>query len=193
MARARSTGRRSRRAFGDASSPGRLEVVRTSPTVLVDAAHNPHGAEALVAAVGEAFAFERLVGVVAILADKDVEQILVELEPLLDEIVVTRSSSDRSLDVADLAEVAVEVFGEDRVHSEERLDNALSRAADLAEQATVGSPTGAGVLVTGSITVVAEAADPVRPGLTAFRRCAPAGAGSTAECTNVQPRCTLST
>ncbi len=131
--------------------------MRTSPTVLVDAAHNPHGAEALAAAVSEAFAFERLVGVVAILADKAVEQILVELEPILDEIVVTRSSSDRSLDVADLAQVAVEVFGEDRVHSEERLDNALSRAADLAEQATVGSPTGAGVLVTGSITVVAEA------------------------------------
>ncbi len=144
-------------AFGDVSSPGRLELVRTSPTVLVDAAHNPHGAEALAAAVSEAFAFERLVGVVAILADKAVEQILVELEPILDEIVVTRSSSDRSLDVADLAQVAVEVFGEDRVHSEERLDNALSRAADLAEQATVGSPTGAGVLVTGSITVVAEA------------------------------------
>jgi dihydrofolate synthase/folylpolyglutamate synthase len=144
-------------AFGGASSPGRLELVRTSPTVLVDAAHNPHGVEALVAAVGEAFAFERIVGVVGILADKAVEQILVELEPLLDEIVVTRSASDRSLGVADLAEVAVEVFGEDRVHSEERLDNALSLAADLAEQATVGSPTGAGVLVTGSVTLVAEA------------------------------------
>jgi dihydrofolate synthase/folylpolyglutamate synthase len=143
-------------AFGAVSSPGRLELVRTSPAVLVDAAHNPHGTEALVAAVGEAFAFERLVGVVAVLADKAVEQMLVELEPLLDEIVVTRSSSDRSLAVADLAEVAIEVFGEDRVHSEERLDNALSLAADLAEQATVGSPTGAGVLVTGSITVVAE-------------------------------------
>jgi dihydrofolate synthase/folylpolyglutamate synthase len=144
-------------AFGGASSPGRLELVRTSPTVLVDAAHNPHGVEALVAAVGEAFAFERIVGVVGVLADKAVEQILVELEPLLDEIVVTRSASDRSLGVADLAEVAVEVFGEDRVHSEERLDNALSLAADLAEQATVGSPTGAGVLVTGSVTLVAEA------------------------------------
>ncbi len=144
-------------AFADTHSPGRLEVVRTSPTVLVDAAHNPHGAEATVAALSEAFAFERLVGVVAILADKDVEQILAALEPALDEIVVTRSSSERALDVAELAEVAVDVFGEDRVHTAERLDEAIARAADLAEQGTGGSPTGAGVLVTGSITVVAEA------------------------------------
>ena len=125
--------------------------------MIVDAAHNPHGAEATVAALSEAFAFERLVGVVAILADKDVEQILAALEPVLDEIVVTRSSSERALDVAELAEVAVDVFGEDRVHTAERLDEAIARAADLAEQATDGSPTGAGVLVTGSITVVAEA------------------------------------
>lgn len=144
-------------AFADVRSPGRLEVVRSSPTVIVDAAHNPHGAEATVAALAEAFPFERLVGVVAILADKDVEQILAALEPALDEVVVTRSSSDRALDVADLAEVAADVFGEDRVHAAERLDEAIALAADLAEQGASGSPTGAGVLVTGSITVVAEA------------------------------------
>ncbi|MCB2177675.1 MAG: bifunctional folylpolyglutamate synthase/dihydrofolate synthase [Actinomycetales bacterium] len=144
-------------AFADTHSPGRLEVVRTSPTVIVDAAHNPHGAEATAVALAEAFSFERLVGVVAVLADKDAEQILAALEPVLDEVVVTRSSSDRALDVAELAEIAIDVFGEDRVHTAERLDEAIARAADLAEQATDGSPTGAGVLVTGSITVVAEA------------------------------------
>lgn len=144
-------------AFADTHSPGRLEVVRTSPTVIVDAAHNPHGAEATAAALAEAFAFERLVGVVAVLADKDAEQILAALEPVLDEVVVTRSSSERALDVAELAEIAIDVFGEDRVHTAERLDEAIGRAADLAEQATDGSPTGAGVLVTGSITLVAEA------------------------------------
>lgn len=144
-------------AFGDATSPGRLEVVRSSPTVLVDAAHNPHGAAALVEAVDEVFAFERLVGVVGILADKDAEAILSALEPLLDEVVVTRSGSTRSLPVEDLAEVAVEVFGPDRVHQAERLDQAIAMAVELAEGATDGSPTGAGVLVTGSITTVAEA------------------------------------
>ncbi len=143
-------------AFADVASPGRLEVVRSSPTVIVDAAHNPHGVEATVAAIDEAFALERLVGVVAVLADKDVEQILAGLEPALDAVVVTRSSSERALDVTDLAEVAVEVFGEDRVHAVERLDEAIALAVDLAEQAA-STMTGAGVLVTGSITLVADA------------------------------------
>jgi dihydrofolate synthase/folylpolyglutamate synthase len=144
-------------AFAAMDSPGRLELVRTSPSVLVDAAHNPAGIEALVLAVQEAFSFERLVGVVGILDDKDAEQMLAGLEPLLDAIVVTRSTSPRSHDVDDLAAIAVEVFGEDRVHMVDRLDHALSAAVELAEGGTEGSPTGAGVLVTGSVTMAAEA------------------------------------
>jgi dihydrofolate synthase / folylpolyglutamate synthase len=144
-------------AMAGVDSPGRLEVVRVSPTVLVDAAHNPAGAVALVDAMEEAFAFERLVGVVGILADKDAESILSVLEPLLDEIVVTRSASVRAVEVPVLTALAVEVFGEDRVYSAERIDQALTLAVDLVESAVTGSPTGAGVLVTGSITMVAEA------------------------------------
>jgi len=144
-------------AFADMHSPGRLEVVRSSPTVLVDAAHNPHGVDALVAGVREAFSFERLVGVVGILQDKDAEAIFSGLEPLLDDVVVTRSGSLRAHDVEDLAEIAREVFGEERVHAAERLDDAISLAVELAESATEGSPTGAGVLVTGSVTMAAEA------------------------------------
>ncbi|WP_182113538.1 MULTISPECIES: folylpolyglutamate synthase/dihydrofolate synthase family protein [unclassified Actinotalea] len=144
-------------AFAGMDSPGRLEVVRTSPTVLVDAAHNPAGIEALSLGVQEAFAFARLVGVVGVLDDKDAEQILAGLEPLLDEVVVSRSSSPRATDVEELAEVAREVFGEDRVHVAERLDEAVSLAAELSEAGTDGSPTGAGVLVTGSVTMAAEA------------------------------------
>jgi dihydrofolate synthase/folylpolyglutamate synthase len=144
-------------AFAAMDSPGRLELVRTSPTVLVDAAHNPAGAEALAATIEEAFGFERLVGVVGVLEDKDAEHLLAVLEPVLDEVVVTRSTSPRARDVDELAQVAVEVFGEDRVHRADRLDDAIALAVDLAEQGVAGSPTGAGVLVTGSITVVAEA------------------------------------
>jgi len=144
-------------AFADMHSPGRLEVVRSSPIVLVDAAHNPHGIDALVAGVQEAFSFERLVGVVGILQDKDAEAILSGLEPLLDEIVVTRSGSMRAYEVDELAEIAREVFGEDRVHSSERLDEAIALAVELSESAAEGSPTGAGVLVTGSVTMAAEA------------------------------------
>ncbi len=141
-------------AFADMSSPGRLEVVRTSPTVLVDGAHNPHGVEALAAALEESFAFDRLVGVVAIMGDKDVEAMLGLLEPVLDEVVVTHAATSRSMDLDDLAAVAEEVFGPDRVHRAERLDEAISLGVERAEADT---PHGAGVLVTGSLYVVAEA------------------------------------
>jgi dihydrofolate synthase / folylpolyglutamate synthase len=144
-------------AFGDVSSPGRLELVRSSPTVLVDAAHNPHGVLASVAAVREVFAFEQLVGVVSVLADKNAEAILSAVEPEFDEVVITQSSSERAVPVDELAEIAEDVFGEDRVHRAERVADAITVATDLAEQAAVGSPTGAGVLVLGSITLAAEA------------------------------------
>jgi dihydrofolate synthase / folylpolyglutamate synthase len=142
-------------AFADVDSPGRLEVVRRSPTILVDAAHNFAGAESLVAALDEGFAFTRLVGVVGVLADKDAEGLLATLEPVLAEVVVTRSTSARSLDVDDLAEVAREVFGEDQVHVAERLDDAIDVAVARAE---IGDePRGTGVLVTGSVILVADA------------------------------------
>ena len=145
-----------RAGFESVTSPGRLEVVRRAPTVVVDAAHNTHGAEALAAAVADSFAFTRTVGVVGILADKDAAGILAALDPVVDEVVITRSSSPRALPVADLAEIAAAVLGEDRVVAVERLDEALERAIELAE---VGSPAGvgAGVLVTGSVTVAGEA------------------------------------
>src|SRR5262249_54819912 len=111
-----------RAAFAAAASPGRLEALRSGPTVLVDAAHNPAGMAATVAAITEAFAFTRLVGVFAVAADKDVPGILAELEPVLAELVVTRNSAPRSLDPDELAAQAVGIFGVDRVHVELRLD-----------------------------------------------------------------------
>ncbi|MFC8732845.1 bifunctional folylpolyglutamate synthase/dihydrofolate synthase [Luteimicrobium sp. NPDC057192] len=145
-------------AFGGATSPGRLEVVRSSPTVVVDAAHNPAGAEALVAALDEAFAFTRLVGVVGVLGDKDAEGVLAALEPVLAEVVVTQSSSPRSTPPDELAEVARDVFGEDRVHVADQLSEALQIAVDLAEAGDeTGVGTGTGVLVTGSVIMAADA------------------------------------
>ena len=145
-----------RAALAGADSPGRLEVLRPSPTVIVDAAHNPAGMAALVAAIEEEFAFTRLVGVIGVLQDKDAGAMLDLLEPLLDEVVVTRSASSRAVPVEELQIVAEEVFGEDRVLAVEALDEALQVAVDRAEsQASEGA--GAGVLVTGSVTVVGEA------------------------------------
>ncbi|MDT7546269.1 MAG: dihydrofolate synthase / folylpolyglutamate synthase, partial [Actinomycetota bacterium] len=144
-----------REGLAAAKSPGRLEVVRTSPTVVLDAGHNPHGMAATVRALADSFSFTRLVGVVAVLADKDVRGMLEVLEPALTSIVVTTNSSPRALPVDDLQALAVEVFGEERVAAEDRLDDALDTAVQLAEdEAEYG---GAGVLVTGSVVTVGEA------------------------------------
>jgi dihydrofolate synthase/folylpolyglutamate synthase len=144
-----------REGLADARSPGRLEVVRTSPTVVLDAGHNPHGMSATVRALADAFSFTKLVGVVACLADKDVRGMLEVLEPALSSIVVTTNSSPRALPVDDLYALAAEVFGEDRVAAEDRLDDALDTAVQLAEDEVEYG--GAGVLVTGSVVTVGEA------------------------------------
>jgi dihydrofolate synthase/folylpolyglutamate synthase len=135
--------------------PGRLEIIRRAPAVLLDVAHNPQGAEALVEAVTDSFNFSRMVGVVGVLGDKDAEGILSALEPLLAEVVITRSSSPRSVDPDDLGELAADIFGSDRVAVEHSLPDAIERAVTAAEES--GDLAGVGVLVTGSVTVVGEA------------------------------------
>jgi dihydrofolate synthase/folylpolyglutamate synthase len=144
-----------RAAFAEVTSPGRLEVVRRSPTVVLDAAHNPAGAAATAEAVQESFGFTRLVGVFAAMADKDVRGMLAALEPVLAELVVTQSGSGRAMSADELGAVAVEIFGPDRVEVTPRLDDAIDSAVTLAEEE--GDLGGAGVLVTGSIVTVAEA------------------------------------
>ncbi|GAA4607386.1 folylpolyglutamate synthase/dihydrofolate synthase family protein [Actinoallomurus liliacearum] len=144
-----------RQAFVNATSPGRLEVVRTGPTVLVDAAHNPAGMAATVEALTEEFGFTRLVGVLAVMADKDVAGLLEELEPVLEEVIVTRNSSARSMPAQELADLAQDVFGEDRVRLVSRLDDAIDQAITLADES--GEFAGAGVLITGSVTTAGDA------------------------------------
>jgi dihydrofolate synthase/folylpolyglutamate synthase len=144
-----------RAAFADARSPGRLEVVRSSPTIIVDATHNPAGARATIEALADAFAFRRLVGVFAALADKDVVGMLEIFEPFFAHIVVSENSSARAMPVDDLAAIAVDIFGADRVDVGARLDDAIAVAVERAEEdADFG---GAGVIVTGSVVTAGEA------------------------------------
>jgi dihydrofolate synthase / folylpolyglutamate synthase len=148
-----------RNGFGQVTSPARLEIVRRSPTIVLDAAHNPHGAQATVDAVQEAFTFSPLIGVVGVMRDKDVEGLLNAFEPVMAVIVCTQNSTPRSLPAAELAEIAVDIFGTDRVEVVERLDDAIDRAAELADDAgSSGEALGSGgVLVTGSVITAGEA------------------------------------
>ena len=153
-----------RQAFAGLRSPGRLEVLRRSPTVIVDAAHNPAGMAASMAALTEAFSFSRIVGVLAVSADKDVAGILDELEPVLSDLVVTRNSTDRSMPVAELAELAQDIFGADRVQSAERMDDAIEMAVALADDVPDPDvPGGGGVLITGSVVTAGDARLLLRP------------------------------
>ncbi|TWD82769.1 dihydrofolate synthase/folylpolyglutamate synthase [Kribbella amoyensis] len=142
--------------FAAVTSPGRMEVVRNSPTIVVDAAHNPHGAEATAATVSEAFQFQPLIGVIGCMRDKDVYGLLEAYEPIMETVVVTRNSFERSMPAEELGELAIEVFGEDRVLVRPHLVDALDDAIRLAEENAVALGTG-GVLVTGSVITAGEA------------------------------------
>ena len=148
-----------REAFAGVTSPGRLEVVRRGPTVLLDAAHNPHGAAAAVEAIRDSFTFDPLVGIVGVMADKDAEGLLSELEPVLSEVVCTQNSERRSMPAEELAEIARDLFGEHRVRVAPRLDDAIEQAVTLAETGgSMGESIGSGgVLITGSVVTVGEA------------------------------------
>ncbi|MGH3510544.1 MAG: bifunctional folylpolyglutamate synthase/dihydrofolate synthase, partial [Nocardioidaceae bacterium] len=147
--------------FAEATSPGRLEIVRRSPAIVLDAAHNPHGAAAAAAALEDSFAFNPLVGVVGVMADKDYEGVLAAFEPLFAQIVCTQNGSSRGLPAERLAEVARGIYGEDRVHVVSRLDDALVLGTTLAE--TEGIYGSGGVLVTGSVVTIGEARTLLRP------------------------------
>lgn len=139
-------------AFATVTSPGRLQLIATEPTVLVDAAHNPHGATSLAKALESYFTFDDVTAVVAILDDKDAQGILEALKDSVARVIVTNAPSERSRAAADLAGIASTIFGADNVIVEPDADVAI----EIARGYAVPSPKGA-VLVTGSITLVGQA------------------------------------
>ncbi|MEU6585026.1 folylpolyglutamate synthase/dihydrofolate synthase family protein [Nocardia sp. NPDC046763] len=147
-----------RAGFAAAVSPGRMERMRSAPTIFIDAAHNPHGAKALAATLTSEFDFRKLVGVIAVLGDKDAGGILDALEPVFDEIVVTENGSPRALPVDDLANLAVQRFGDERVAVAHDLADAIETAIALAEGGEDGElVSGAGIVITGSVVTAGAA------------------------------------
>jgi len=144
-----------REGFAQVSSPGRLETIRRNPTIMIDAAHNPHGARALADALDEGFEFDFLIGVIAVLGEKDAHGLLAALEPVLTEVIVTKNTSPRALPIDELAKIAIDVFGEDRVSIAKDLPEAIDLAVTRAEEN--GDLGGSGVIITGSVVTAGQA------------------------------------
>lgn len=147
-----------RAGFAAVTSPGRLERMRSAPTVFIDAAHNPAGATALAAALAEEFDFRFLIGVVSVMADKDVGAILAALEPAFDQLIVTHNGSPRAMDLEELAMLAEERFGPERVITAGTLADAIETATALVEQAGEDDGlSGTGIVITGSVVTAGAA------------------------------------
>jgi dihydrofolate synthase/folylpolyglutamate synthase len=146
--------------FANVQSPGRCEVLHRDPTVIIDAAHNPHGAKALTDTIQNEFTFDEVIGVFAAMGDKDIEGALVELERVMDSIIVTKNSSSRSASIADVEAIATKIFGSDRVFSADSLEAAIEKA--IKDSVRPLSEDTIGILITGSVVTVGEARTIVR-------------------------------
>ena len=149
-----------RAGFANVTSPGRCEVIHRDPTIILDAAHNPHGAKAIAETMQSEFTFDDVTGIVALMADKDALGILQALEPIMNQIIVTTNSSERSMKVAELTKLATQVFGADRVFAEDTLQAAIDRAIKDALRPL--SDESLAILITGSVVTVGEARAAVR-------------------------------
>lgn len=151
-----------RAALVSATSPGRCEIVMRKPTIIIDAAHNPHGAVSLRRTLLEEFDFESIIGIVAPMGDKDVDGILEELESVVSQIIVTRNTSHRAADIDELKSSASQIFGSERVRAVENLHEAISQAIDQARMENAVNDTNTAIVVTGSVVTAGEARAIVR-------------------------------
>jgi dihydrofolate synthase/folylpolyglutamate synthase len=149
-----------RAGFAQVQSPGRCEVVHRNPTIILDAAHNPHGAGAIAQTLQSEFTFDEVIGIFAPMADKDVPGMLLELEQIMDYIIVTGNSSPRAMLIAELEKMAQEFFGADRVFTADSLSSGIEKA--MADANRPLSEDSIGILITGSVVSVGEARTIIR-------------------------------
>jgi dihydrofolate synthase/folylpolyglutamate synthase len=149
-----------RAGFANVKSPGRCEVLHRDPTIIVDAAHNPHGSSAIADTIQSEFTFDEVIGIFAPMGDKDVRGILLELEQVMDSVIVTANSSPRSMKVSELEKIASEIFGSDRVFAAPTITDAIDKAVKDCIRPL--SEDTIGILITGSVVTVGEARAIVR-------------------------------
>jgi dihydrofolate synthase/folylpolyglutamate synthase len=144
-----------RSGFAAVTSPGRCEVVHREPTIILDAAHNPHGAKALAETLRSEFNFDEIIAVVGVFGDKDAAGIFQELESIVDHVIVTQSSSDRAMASSDVEKIASTVFGVERVYELSNLFEALDKA--ISDSIRSLSEETVGIVITGSVVTVGQA------------------------------------
>jgi dihydrofolate synthase/folylpolyglutamate synthase len=149
-----------RAGFANVSSPGRCEIIHRDPTIILDAAHNPHGAKAIAETIQSEFTFDDVTGIIALMADKDALGILQAIEPIMNQVIVTTNSSERSMSVKDLEVLATQVFGADRVFTQPTLAEAIEKA--IKDSVRPLSEESLAILITGSVVTVGEARTAVR-------------------------------
>lgn len=149
-----------RAGFANVKSPGRCEVLHRDPTIIIDAAHNPHGAAALAETIETEFTFDEVIGIFAPMGDKDVRGILLELEQVMDSIIVTANSSPRAMQISELELLAAEIFGSHRTFSAPTLADAIDKA--VKDSVRPLSEDTIGILITGSVVSVGESRTIVR-------------------------------
>jgi dihydrofolate synthase / folylpolyglutamate synthase len=149
-----------RAGFANVTSPGRCEIIHRDPTIILDAAHNPHGAKAIAETLQSEFTFDEVTGIVALMADKDALGILQALEPVMNQVIVTCNSAERSMSVDDLTALANKVFGADRVFAQPTLADAIEKA--IKDSVRPLSDESLAILITGSVVTVGEARTAVR-------------------------------
>jgi len=144
-------------AFSKVSSPGRCEIVYKDPTVIIDAAHNPHGVSAIANTLNTEFDFELVVGVVAVLADKDVAGILKNLATTLDYLVITENGSNRAMNKDELAKIASQYFKVEQVEIIGDMNSAITYAIEKVALYNQVNDGVAAVVITGSVATAGMA------------------------------------
>jgi dihydrofolate synthase / folylpolyglutamate synthase len=144
-----------RSGFASVVSPGRCEVIHRDPTIILDAAHNPHGAKALAETLRSEFNFDEIIAVVGVFGDKDAAGIFKELEPIVDHVIVTQSTSERAMASSEVEKIASSEFGVDRVFETQDLFQAIDKA--ISDSVRPLSDATVGVIITGSVVTVGQA------------------------------------
>ena len=150
-------------AFAEFSSPGRLQVLKRNPTIVIDAAHNPAGIKATKQGITESFQFDNLILILAFMGDKDVNKILEELKGFAQVVILTQTNSARALSVGDLAKKVKNISQfATRIESSDNSSEAIKLAIDIAKD--LGNS--AGIIALGSVVLAGEIELLIKGGLT---------------------------